>query len=105
METRESEQGRSGDRRHDRRGLPRVRAGALAEDCHSDQRRKLSPGASAPGVHSEARRDRTPAGNPDGAGSRDPASRRTSAGAAFRGGLQRTQPWIPSRSLRPHGGG
>ena len=32
VETREGEQGCSGDRRHDRRGLPRVRAGALAED-------------------------------------------------------------------------
>ena len=36
-----------------------------------------------------------------GAGSSDPASRRTSAGAAFRSGLQRTQPWIACVALRP----
>ena len=42
-----------------------------------------------------------PARDTDGAGSRDPASRRTSAGTAFRSGFQRTQLRIPSRPLRP----
>ena len=54
LETSEEKQRCSGDRRHDRRGLSRVRAGALAEDCHSDQRRKLPPCARAQGVHTEA---------------------------------------------------
>jgi len=48
------------------------------------------------GVDSEGRRDQAPVGNPDGAGSGDPAGRRTSAGSAFRGGLQRSQLWIAS---------
>ncbi len=38
--TREGQQGRSGDRRHDRRGLSCLQAGALAEDCHCNWRRK-----------------------------------------------------------------
>lgn len=67
VETREGEQGCSGDRRHDRRGLSRVREGALAEDCHSDQKRNLPPRARAQGVHSETRRDTAPVGDTDGA--------------------------------------
>ena len=78
---------------------------------HCDQRRKLPARARPTGVdypaygglcgmashsveplsrpgQSEVRRVTTTAGNPDGAGSRDPAGRRTSAGSAFRGGLQ-----------------
>jgi hypothetical protein len=105
VETREGEQGCPGDRRHDRRGLPRVRAEGMAEDHQGDCGRNLSTRAGSPVVDRQARRDQAPVGDTDGAGSGDPAGRRTSAGTAFRSGFQRTQPWLPPRTLRRESGG
>src|SRR5208337_2233490 len=104
FEASEVQQGKSGYRRHDGRGVVRTLAGALASHPGTTAQRDLQAAAGEAGRDSETGRRDASAGHPDGAGPHGAAGGDAGFAAQMGLGVLRTQSRVPARAFGASGG-
>src|ERR1700692_2263940 len=99
LQTSQSEQRRSGNRRHESRRALRLPEAALALHTGTAVERNLSTTTGQKGGNPEAGRRGAKAGYPDGAGSLDPAGGNAGSATQMGPNILRTQPRVPAETL------